>query len=355
MTSVTSDQRLLLKAAFDRAPNGADAWRAWRRARDLDDVTTEQQRLFPRVYANLGADIVDARVQGVHRRAWYSNRLLLHAGLPALAALRDAGLKVAVVRESAIVLAEPASHPLDRLHATVAAPSLDDALRVLEARGWTPSLEAGFPRTNVRLLNLTDAKSRALLFVCRPARTDRFWESTQDMVFEGHSTLVAGHAHQLLDVALSLFVSAPEPDFLRVARVAAILRNGPFVQWELLAEIAAQHRCSLALLELLSTTADVIGEPMPSSCSDTLRSAVTPRERREMRYRLDPAAPARKPMLLWADYRRAAADEADGGGSLGFVEFLRRRWNAGDARQLAVHALHALRGAPRPTDVQRMG
>ena len=91
------------------------------------------------MYSNLGADVVDARVQGIHRRAWYSNRLLLHAGLPALAALRDAGLNVAVVRESALALAEPASYPLDRLHATVDARSLDPALQVLEARGWTAS------------------------------------------------------------------------------------------------------------------------------------------------------------------------------------------------------------------------
>lgn len=336
--ALTRDKRLLLEAAFEQGPNGVNAWRTWRAARDLDDVTTAEQRLFPRVYSNLGADVVDARVQGIHRRAWYSNRLLLHAGLPALAALRDAGLNVAVVRESALALAEPASYPLDRLHATVDARSLDPALQVLEARGWT-ALQPSTPRSS----NLTDAQGRTVWLTCRSARADQFWESTRNALFEGHSALVAGRAHQLLDVAVSRFTGPPEPTFLRVARVVAVLRNGPFAEWELLAEIAARHRCSLALLDLLSAAADVLGEPIPPTCLHALQSAVTPREQRELRYLLDPAAPGRRPMLLWVDYHRAAEDEALGGGSLRFVEYLQRRWNVDGTRQLVAHALAALR------------
>ena len=275
----------------------------------------------------MGAGVVDARVHGIHRRAWYSNRLLLHVGLPALTALRESGLQVAVVRDSAIVLDDPASYPLDRLHATVERASLNEALRVLEARGWTPSLEPAHRRTMTRSVNLMDTAGRVLLLVCRSARTDHFWESTQQTAFEGHPMIVAGRAHQLLEVALSAFVTAPEADFLRVARAAAILRNGAFVQQDLLAEIAVQHRCSLALADLLSAAGELLGESMPPACIDAMRSAATPRERREMKYRLATVAPAHKPMLLWADYRRAVDDE----GSLEFVEFLRRRWNVDDA------------------------
>ena len=68
-------------------------------------------------------------------------------------------------------------------------------------------------------------------------------------------------------------------------------------------------------------------------------AAVTPREQRELRYLLDPAAPGRRPMLLWVDYHRAAEDEALGGGSLRFVEYLQRRWNVDGTRQLVAHAL----------------
>lgn len=335
--TMTRDERLLVEAAFAPGTNGIDAWRAWRASREIDDVTTAEQRLFPRVYSNLGADVVDARVQGIHRRAWYANRLLLHAALPALAALREAGLQCAVVRESAIVLVDPAGYPLDRLHATVDAHSLDDALRVLVGLGWTRATAANLRPSTLRWMDITDADGRTLSLVCRSTRADRFWESTQHAVFEGHSTPVAGRAHQLLDVAVSLFTGPPEPTFLRVARCAAILRSAPFEQWELLAEIAARQRCSLALLELLLAAADLLGEPIAPTCFDALRSSATPRERRELRYLLDPAAPARRPMLLWADYHRAVEEEE----SLGFVEYLQRRWNVDGARQLVAHALRA--------------
>lgn len=91
----TLAQELLLRAALEDGAPAQDAWRAWSRTNDLEDVDQASFRVLPQVYLNLSRMAREpvphlAKLRGVYRHTWMRNQVALRAAAEALGALRQA-------------------------------------------------------------------------------------------------------------------------------------------------------------------------------------------------------------------------------------------------------------------------
>jgi Uncharacterised nucleotidyltransferase len=103
----TAEQELLLRAALCPAEPGLRAWRAWRRAVDLQTADPESATLIPLVYQNLRrAGSTDPELglyRGAYRKTWYHNQILLRGLSALLGGLANVGLRTMVLNGAPLV------------------------------------------------------------------------------------------------------------------------------------------------------------------------------------------------------------------------------------------------------------
>lgn len=348
---ISSDQELLLKAAFMDSQTSQNTWAEWQGQHNLDDIDLGSYALFPQLYLNLRAHGLDMskhpRVQGIYRRCTYTNRLLFHRVLPALDALKRNGLRSAVSGQTASVCTELGCYPLDRFHVAMDRHAAVPALKLFDTLGWKTKNRHALDET-VRAplrgaLTLESEQGDLIQIQWRSVSNAEFWSNTERVHWDGRFLSVSGSTNRLLDAGAPGLHWHRVPFFLRVAHAMLVFRYAQTeVNWDRLATNAREQQVVLPLLDVLAYAWE-LDAPVPDTVIDRLRNApVSKIERYEYQCKVDRQTFKRRLVILWLDYRRAAKHDAGGSRHLGFVDYLRMRWRIRSPWQLPWRVLRAI-------------
>ena len=138
-------QTQVLTAIFAPEAEARSAFSAWRSGLDLNgQFHFGVFRLLPSLYlrvCELGIDDdLPPRLKGVYRHAWVRNAQLFHDTGNALAALAEADIPTLVLKGAPLALgsySEPGARPMGDLDVAVPKERRDEAIRILQAEGWT--------------------------------------------------------------------------------------------------------------------------------------------------------------------------------------------------------------------------
>jgi hypothetical protein len=340
MQTLDIDKALLLEAAFTSGERAERAWRRWQDVVRMDDIDAASQRALPQFHIRKGAGTsTDPRVQGLHRRAWYSNKLLFEHVKPLLERLRAGGVRVLTTRQSALVVKARDCYPLDRFHLTVAGRDFEKTLAAFRETGWSH---------RSRQPQLAEAALRGLDFECgrflvqldfEPLQNDAFWNRTERIETDGQVFEVPGLVDRLHEAA------APRRGWHRLDMYQRLLETllvlhyaERMPDWALLARIAAAAGSALPLADVLEYLEHELGVGLPTGYLATLRTAfVTPLAAQEYRLSREASSIWRRLCLGRLEYLRLKETCAAQGRALSRLDYLKLRWNVRDVRGLVGH------------------
>lgn len=137
-----SEQRshqLLTRAALDRGPRGRKSFESWRQRVRLTDVDYPSQKMLSAVGHHLTGDLASVQVGKVARFTWLRSQMLLRAGFRAQEALCNAGIPVAWIKGTAVLLRTStpiATRPMDDIDLLVSLGDVANATACLNAAGF---------------------------------------------------------------------------------------------------------------------------------------------------------------------------------------------------------------------------
>jgi len=350
----TPRQELLLHAALDRGPAAVAAWHAWRVGSGPLDAGS--QRLLPLVYRNLSRQGLREpamdELKGAYRQAWSQNQMLLHHATGVLTTLQEAGMETLILKGAALVAAyykDLGVRPMQDVDILIPAGQAAAALRLLQARGWTP--EFPLPERLIPVLyacgftgpggGKIDLHWHALWECCQPGADDDFWASALPTQLGHAPTRALNPADQLLHVCVHGAAWNRVPPVRWVADALLITNAAePAVDWERLAAQARKRRLILPLRDTLRYLHARWDAPIPAAVLHGLETAPVSRVER-----LERGARVRGPslwgglVLHWALYARLT-DGASGRRQLaGFPRYLQRLWGADRLWQVPLYTV----------------
>ena len=351
MQNLETDKALLLEAAFTSGERADRAWRRWQDVVRMDDIDAASQRALPQLHIRNGTSAsTDPRVQGLHRRAWYSNNLLFEQVKPLLESLRADGVRVLTTRQSALVAKARGCYPLDRFHLAVAGRDFEKTLAALRATGWSSPRRQ--PRLAEAALRGIDFERGGFLVQldCDPLQDDAFWARTERIETDGQVLESPGLVDRLHEAA------APRRGWHLVDTYQRLLETLLVLQytertpdWTLLARIAAATGSVLPLTDTLEYLERELGVHLPTGYLATLRTTlVTSREAEEYRLRSEPPSIWRRLRLGRLEYLRLKETCAAQTHAVSPLEYLKLRWNVSDVRGIVGHLASKL-SAPKPS------
>lgn len=249
-------QTQVLNAIFAPDEVARTAFSAWRSGLDLEGhFNSEVFRLLPSLYlrvCDLGIeDNLMPRLKGLYRHAWVRNTQLFHDTGTALAALAQSGIPTLVLKGAALALgsySKPAARPMGDLDVAVPKERREEAIRILQAEGWTsrhinldPRSVHAMPFHNARG-NEFDLHWHILKETSGKPSEARFWETSRPLDFNGVSTRMIDPALSLVHVLLHGLRANPEPPVRWVADTLTLIRSTPDLNWDSLVEFARDTR-----------------------------------------------------------------------------------------------------------------
>ena len=201
-SSLGQSETLALRAAFLQGAQAVEAWHEFIARYDFDDLFPASTELLPIVYHNLSKQGCTGqgfgKVQGIQRKIWYSNQLLLKDLAVYLKALFDANIEVMLVKNCALSLQyyeHPGLRNIRDFDLVVRRKNFDRALRVLEGFG-------------LRQLQL-DSRNRYLnlqgtvLDLATPGQEEKFWNSASEIQVLGSQATALARIDQLFHTFLN--------------------------------------------------------------------------------------------------------------------------------------------------------
>jgi hypothetical protein len=246
----------VLNAIFAPEEVARAAFSAWRSGLNLEGhFDSEVFRLLPSLYlrvCDLGIeDDLMPRLKGLYRHAWVRNTQLFHDTGNALAALAQSGIPTLVLKGAALALgsySRPAARPMGDLDVAVPKDRRDEAIRVLQAEGWTsrhinldPRSVHAMPFHNARG-NEFDLHWHILKETSGKPSEACFWETSRPFNFNGVQARMVDPALSLVHVLLHGLRANPEPPVRWVADTLTLIRSTPDLNWDLLVEFARATR-----------------------------------------------------------------------------------------------------------------
>jgi hypothetical protein len=283
----TAAQAQVLTAIFAPDARARSAFSAWRSGLDLAGrFDAEVFRLLPNLYlrvAGLGIeDDLMPRLKGAYRHAWVRNAQLFHDTGKALAALTRAGIPTLVLKGAPLALAsyaKPGARPMDDVDVAVPRESTSEAIRVLQAEGWTSphvNLDArsvhAMPFRNARG-NGFDLHWHIMKETARKPSEARFWATARPFDFNGVPTRMVDPPLSLIHVLVHGLRANPEPPVRWVADVLTLVRNHPDLDWDLLVEFARAIRVTQRMHLGLAYVRHSFDAPIPAKALDALAAS----------------------------------------------------------------------------------
>ena len=299
-------QTEVLRAAVSPPAEAAAAWDRLRAVLVLDDLTDpEVHRLLPLVAANLtraGVDDPDLpRLQGLRRRTWVENELLLHRCRPALDQLRTDGVPIVFLKGVALAvehLGDLGLRPMQDVDILVPLEHAARALDRLEELGWRDPGEiprarlfashhgAGLVHPEGGALDVHWHLGTPLLLPGDEARSsDDLWAAAVPLRDPRHGIddLTLCPTDHLLHL-IAHGVWGGSASTVRWAADAAVVLRGGRIGWSRLVEQATRRRIAPLVADALAFLRDELAQPIPHAPIQALRAApTTTRERRLLR------------------------------------------------------------------------
>jgi hypothetical protein len=253
----TALQEVLLHAALGE---GAQAWAAfaeWVAQTRFEEVDGGSYRVLPLVAHQIEDFATNSRwserLQGILRRSWLANQVMLHATVPAIDVLRDAGIDVVVLKGGALaVLAYPelATRPMRDLDLLVPETRAAAALAALRDAGWEHQREhvsrrvfAGdVPDSLRRIIHGlplyragfgVDVHWHAAPAWCWPDADFGLWTTTRALELHGRPVQALGAADELVVACVHGLRPSPVPPIRWIVDAMMVLRSGP-IPWDAL-------------------------------------------------------------------------------------------------------------------------
>jgi len=286
-----SRQELLIKAALLHGGDALAAWRKWKDSTDLDHVDGGSYRLLPLLYRNLVAEGVKhplmGKLKGIYRRSWYENQMLFHHAADIVQSLKEAGVRVMLLKGVATVLAyyrnEYGIRPMDDCDILVPREQVETAFARLRETGWTPKTLSPSLLTPEIIPYKHAAHFRGpagrqldlhwhLFYEClQPDADDDFWRNAVSLDFKGLDVLVLNPADQLLHVCMHGMRWNTVPSIRWIADAMAIMGAVPAIDWDRIVSQAEKRRFVLPLRDSLGYLRSFLGAPVPDEVLERLR------------------------------------------------------------------------------------
>ncbi len=276
----TPVQLLLLKASLASGDAAEEAWRAWQRAIDLDDVDASSMRMLPLLLHNLGAraaaDPCVGRYQGIARRTWYENQLIFARAAEALQLLHSAGIRTLLLKGLPLAhlhYPSPSLRAMADIDVVVPFEQLPQAVAALRANGWSPENESVVKIRPVQFEHSWTFRKPGGCDLDLHWRVDRaafdtaaeqaFWDGSEPFTLRGVETRVLNDTDQLFHTCLHGAIANLVPPFRWVADAAMILRRGR-VDWDRFIQHAEQRKYGTVLYRTTLFLAERAELPIPA-------------------------------------------------------------------------------------------
>ena len=303
------DQRLALEACLLTDAAAIAAWEQWKRVANLQDIEPGTFRLAPLMFRNLEAlgvrDSALGRLRGIYRATWCANQLLFHAMLPHVARLQATGIRVILLKGSALSALhyrDLGARPMADLDVMVPPGDVERAIGVLTNGGLTraPGAPDRFNVTLARLFHaytFEDPSGRHLDLHWRlfPAPADseeerEVWSAAVPVTLQGVTALALGPADQLLHVCGHGVAWNHVPPLRWITDAAAVLHSSAgAIDWNRLRTMATRHQLVLSLREALRTLEQSFAIALPPGFLPSLQTLPISRaERLEFEASINP-------------------------------------------------------------------
>lgn len=350
----TPQQELLLRAALLDGPECVQAFRDWRAQVELDKLDNGSYRLLPLLYKNLKKnspqDATSGKLPVIYRETILRNQRLICKTLPALHALKDAGIDLMLLKGAALVAShyeEIGLRPMYDIDTLVPTEKRDEAAAILSSLGWTPLFKAvhaqGFRSPDGIEIDL---HWHVLLEFSQENSDADFWANSKESMLGDVSVLVPNAADLLFHVCIHGLKSNEISPIRWIADALMILRAESKIDWDRLLSHAKRHRLTLRLREALQYLKRVFSAPIPDDVLAELAAA-----RIAVSERLDYATDTctyseRGPLLtfwgLYSEYLHWARSHKTTNSITGLPSFLQHVWSAEHLWQVPILAAKGL-------------
>ena len=308
------EQQLILRAVFQPGSAGRDAAIAWLPHAEIDNMQFESLRLMPQLYERLRreeiADPLLPRLKGLKKHAWSKNQLLFCRTSQAIAALRQEGIDVMVIKGMALVLGfyrDFSLRPMNDADLLVPTHHARRAIEILSHHGWTSEFEdPANPRRSEwafqheHAAHLSDSL-RGLdlhwnLLSCRigPDADQDFWAASVEIGFGKQRFRILNPADQLLHICVH---GADLTPIRWIPDALVVLRSTPNLDWPRLLMQARKRNLTRMAGKALQQVQRDFADLVPSQVMTELqRSRVSIFERYECRQL---AMPGIRPFESW--------------------------------------------------------
>ncbi len=359
-------QLLLLQATLSPRDAAQRAFQTWRGQVCLDTLDGPSHRLLPLLYRQLVAwereDPWLARLRGTHRKAWFTNKLLLQEAARLSGLLESAGLPTLLLKGAALVLKhypDEGLRTMDDVDIQLPLQRAGRAWEVLHEAGWQ-SIEAdgAGPPVDPQALS---ARCHAWAFT-NPRRHGMFdlhWhvfgnrrysaldeavrERAQAIRFHGVNSRVLCPADSLLHVCVHGARWAGGCTLRWIADACTIIASSPSLDWDRLLRLSLEHRLVLHLRRALEFLQRRFQARFPEGVLRALRtSPVTSSERLE--HYMESAPRTQREPLYTLSYRTVHYSQTlRDSGPLPYLRglpgYLRHIWQLRRSAELPLYAL----------------
>jgi len=279
-----------------------ESWLELRPDLSLHDLwDAEVYRSLPlvlRALTRMGIDDPDApMMEGIAKRAWYANQVLIRNTAPIVAVLEDAGIPTMLLKGMPMALAyygDLSLRPMRDVDVMVPPPLRAHAVAVLESDGWragdqrAPTLNHGvtFVHPDGRMFDLHWQPSMTWRLQPRDVTAaNGLWEMAEALDFGGVRTRMPCPADMLIHVCIHGAWADSGATLRWITDAICVMRTAEMrLDWDLVVERIARHRLGLQMagpLRYLSQFGDPIVPPHVRAVVAAMPS--TRRERRHHR------------------------------------------------------------------------
>lgn len=350
-----SDDRELLQAAFAPLPQAQQAWQNWRSRHTLEACHYVSHRLLSLIGRRLPRESIPVRDQhllrGLYRYHWTRNQLLTRSAVSILSSLQQAGVETLILKGLALahlVYRDVGVRPMNDFDVLIRPAQRELAVATLERCGWQPShpLPDLFAWHGCEFRNAEEQRFDLHWFSTDESRwlgaDDDFWQHSRPFPLPGVETRAPDPAHLLLHCLIhGVKVSEADP-VVWVTDACAILDSVPDLNWSLFLESARIRRVVSTVRLGLQYLQERMSRPFPEWVLGELSSTpvcLTDRLYYHTKIRCHTGWTAlARPYL---DYVRTERPRW-GGDLVGFLNFLRRRWQLGRIRAVPRRILQGI-------------
>ncbi|MGH9550387.1 MAG: nucleotidyltransferase domain-containing protein, partial [Terriglobales bacterium] len=267
----TPQQELLLRAALLDGQEAVEAFRVWQGQVDLDKLDDGSSRLLPLLYKNLKKNRVQdscmGKLKAIYRQTFLDNQVLLYKSLPALRALKAAGIELMLLKGAALCVShyeDSGMRPMCDIDILVPTAKSREATAVLSTLGCTPLFKAVHAQSfrtpdGVEL----DLHWHALLEFSQENSDDYFWAKARAATIYNLAVLIPDSTDALFHVCIHGLKWNEIPPIRWIADAQVILRAESTIDWHRLLRLAKRHRLMLRLKESLQYLKRLLHAPIP--------------------------------------------------------------------------------------------